>query len=373
MTAVHNSWHTSWGLQEFPFSNKEFPLRRSSSAQLSSTLEDDVIAQAVALPRTPDLLKKVRAPVRAISTGSLRTRSGTAPLYGRPSAVEAQTVFSKTGTSLPKLVAPEAPELLRAKSLPNFGFSPEEAKKSLVKRAGTFGVAGDAPSPSIEQIEDVFDIPASRLDLLSPKSLKLEVAAADARHGLAAVAAMWDNDLAAEALGELFATKVLEAGAAGKPVVKSSKKSKKAKDASTFGKTGKSKSPWRVKSAPDAPRRSSRGRRPASTGCLLSQRAPAPLVVEVEEDVKLPPQARPSSASPSNKEITRVADADLWNVGFNDNINVAQDYAPCVWDSGKEVYNAWGGDDDEWTDFAASNDVDWGDDGHTLGELVPVF
>lgn len=370
MAAVCNSWHTSWGLQEFPFSNK----------QLASTLEEDVIAQAVALPRTPTLseMKKVRAPVRAISTGSLRTRVGTAPLYGRPSAVEAQAVFFKTATSLPKLVAPEAPELLRAKSLPSFGCSP------LVKRAGTFGAAGDAASPSIEQIEDLIDsvgvaIPASRLDMPSARTLSLEVGPTDTRHGVATVATMWDNDPAAEALGELFATKILEAGfalkleagVAGKSIVKSSKKSKKAKDASASGKTGKSKSPWREKSPSvhNHPRRSSRGRRPASTSCVLAQRAPMPLAVE--EDAKLPPQARPSSASPSNKEIARVADADLWNVGFNDNSNAV--YAPCFWDAGKEVYNAWGGDDDEWTDLTASNDVDWGDDGHTLGELVPLF
>jgi hypothetical protein len=78
--------------------------------------------------------------------------------------------------------------------------------------------------------------------------------------------------------------------------------------------------------------------------------------------------SRPSSADTS-KQITTVADPNLWNIGFDDNVNGGCD--PCVWDGPTEIYCAWGGDDDNWGGAESDVDADW----DRLPEVgpIPVF
>jgi hypothetical protein len=73
--------------------------------------------------------------------------------------------------------------------------------------------------------------------------------------------------------------------------------------------------------------------------------------------------ARPSSAAASRQTAMRTVDPNPWNLGFDGNCSIHDDIC-CVWDSGKDVYYAWGGEDDwgmidtEWDTVGPCNALD---------------
>jgi hypothetical protein len=201
---------------------------------------------------------------------------------------------------------------------------------------------------------------------------------------------------APEALGEPFATKFFEPGATGKcaAITKASRKSKKDKDAAEWSaEEALSAEEVFPASRPMSSKSSRRSRRrPASTGSLrrgsskgrLLECSPCSLSCD---DLARPPQSRktltplpkvpecqfpndqlsnegenecprPQSAPASEQTIARIADADLWNIGFNDNDGYND---PCIWDCDREIFSAWGGTDDCWADDPM-HESDWGDD-----------
>jgi len=84
--------------------------------------------------------------------------------------------------------------------------------------------------------------------------------------------------------------------------------------------------------------------------------------------------SRPMTAGTSKQAKGRLADPNLWNVGFNDNGN-DNSGDNSAWDAPKEIYYAWGGDDDDW-EALEMKDEDWIFDGpaatpRILGAATP--
>lgn len=346
-----------------------------------------------------DSKKQLQAPVRAKSTGSQRGRgdsdSSVVPLPACAAAVSEDAGVPAYARRLP------AQSQARNCPLPALDIAPESGmvSASYIHRSQSMPQLGrldcvDAFAASTAKVHiktAEAAIPASRLDLMdsSELSIKRSCTAPEMTnrslegYGVAFDATEWID----EALGELSATKFLEIRSTGTctAVVNMQKKSKKAKHtlSSEMGSDEEGTCPRRSRRRPASTgslRRGMKGRQQES--CSLScddtlwhtrskkTLQPLPKVqgascteqmissFEPAAARAVEAQPRPSSAATSKQTIARIADANLWNIGFND--NDCQNDA-FLWDCDKEIYCAWGGDVENWGD-AFANSSDWGDD-----------